>query len=107
MNELPPISPGTNSCRVPAQMWQGSGQWAPVPVKMGEPSPREIHQVPAQMGVARVSAIPVQMWQRCPSPGTNVVGVSAVPVPMRDGAYQRQGRRCAVAARVDSPFVCH
>jgi hypothetical protein len=59
MNELPPISPGTNSCRVPAQMWQGSGQWAPVPVKMGEPSPREIHQVPAQMGVARVSAIPV------------------------------------------------
>ena len=24
MNELPPISPGTNSCRVPARLWQGS-----------------------------------------------------------------------------------
>ena len=24
MNDLPPISPGTNSCRVPARMWQGS-----------------------------------------------------------------------------------
>jgi hypothetical protein len=78
MNELPPISPGTNSCRVPAQMWQGSGQWARDPADVGgvSPAPLEIHQVPAQMGVGRVSPVPALMavaGER--NPGSNVAKV--------------------------------
>ena len=37
---------------------------------------------PAAHCVAGVGPVPVQMWQRCPSPGADVAGARIVPVQM-------------------------
>jgi hypothetical protein len=48
---------------------------------------------PAARCVAGVGPVPVQMWQRCPSPGVDVAGPRIVPVQMWQGRAKSR-RRC-------------